>query len=111
MHPPAAAEPLALEWPHRRRAKPWPRRLLVFVTCALLLDALIGEKGLAETIKARRDRQLAAAAVETARRENATLQQQVELLRRDPATIEAIARRDLGLMRPGEILIVVKDLK
>lgn len=111
MPPPVAFEPLAPDWPHRRRPNPWVRRLLVFVTCALLLDALIGDKGLAETIRARRDRQLAAAGVQTMKRENAALQHQVELLLRDPATIEAIARRDLGLIRQGEILIVIKDLK
>jgi cell division protein FtsB len=111
MHPPLAAEPLAPDWPHRRRANPWVRRLLVFVTCALLLDALIGEKGLAETIRARRDRQLAAAGVQTMKRENTALQHQVELLLGDPATIEAIARRDLGLIRQGEILIIVTDPK
>jgi cell division protein FtsB len=43
--------------------------------------------------------------------ENAGLREQARRLKEDPATIEGIARADLGLVRPGEILVVVKDVK
>jgi cell division protein FtsB len=31
-------------------------------------------------------------------------------LREDPAAIEDIARRDLGLIKPGEKLFIIKDV-
>ena len=33
----------------------------------------------------------------------------IQLLRKDPETIEGIARRELGLMKPGEKLFIIKD--
>jgi len=32
-------------------------------------------------------------------------------LNEDPETIESLARQDLGLIRPGEIVFILKDLK
>jgi cell division protein FtsB len=43
------------------------------------------------------------------RQENADLRESVRLLKEDPATIEAEARRQLGLIKPGEILFILKD--
>jgi cell division protein FtsB len=111
MTSPAAPESLAAQWPHRRRANPWVRRLLVLAACALLLDAIYGDQGLARTTRARRDRQQAVAALDALRRENAEMREEAARLQRDPTAIEAVARRDLGLIRRGEILIVVKDRK
>ena len=35
----------------------------------------------------------------------------VRRLRTDPATIESVARGELGLVKPGEILVTIKDVK
>jgi hypothetical protein len=32
-------------------------------------------------------------------------------LREDRTTIEAVARKELGLIRPGEVLVYVHDIK
>jgi cell division protein FtsB len=45
-----------------------------------------------------------------ARRQNAELREQALRLKDDPRAIEEAARRDLGLMRPGEIVFIVKDV-
>jgi cell division protein FtsB len=45
------------------------------------------------------------------RAENARLREMIGRLRDDPGTIEAIARRELGLVRPGEVLFILKDIK
>jgi cell division protein FtsB len=29
----------------------------------------------------------------------------------DPSAIESLARKELGLLRPGEVLFIVKDVK
>jgi cell division protein FtsB len=109
-----------LEPLRRRQLQPAPglprwRRglnyLLIFVTVVLVVDALIGEKGLAETMRARRQSKEVAAAVEQLRVENSRLRESIRRLHGDPGTIEAIARRELGLIRPGEVLFILKDVK
>jgi cell division protein FtsB len=94
----------------RQGDNPWLRRALVFATCVLLADAIFGERGLAETLRAQRDYAQAEAQLRLLRYENAALREEARQLRSDPGAIEAVAREQLGLLRPGEILIVVKDL-
>jgi cell division protein FtsB len=102
----------------RKRAAPAPpssagRRavhfLLVFVTLVLVGDALIGEKGLIESMRARRQYREVAASLESLRRENGRLRENVRRLRDDPGAIESLAREQLGLIRPGEVLFIIKD--
>jgi cell division protein FtsB len=95
----------------RRRQGRWIGWLLIFLSCALLLDGLLGDHGLARTLQARQQLRLAAESVQRLKQENAALRDEAHRLRADPATLEAAARRELGLIRPGEILVVVKDLQ
>lgn len=84
---------------------------LVFVTIVLIVDALVGEKGFMDTLRARRQYRDVAAALAQKRQENARLRDEIHRLRDDPARIEAVAREDLGLMRDGEVLFIVRDEK
>lgn len=92
--------------PRRRRIL---NGLLVFATLVLLVDALVGDKGLVERMRARRQSEREKAAVETVKHENAALREKVQRLRDDPAAIESIAREELGLIRPGELLFILRD--
>jgi cell division protein FtsB len=85
--------------------------LLIFVTLVLIVDALIGEKGLMESMHAQRQYRELGASLDSLRRENATLRDEARRLKEDPATIESLARDQLGLIRPGEIVFILKDLK
>jgi len=85
--------------------------LLVFVTLVLVINALVGERGLMETLRARRQHHDLVASIERLRMENAHLREQARRLRTDPATIEALARQELGLIKPGEMLFIIKDAK
>ncbi|HXG55993.1 MAG TPA: septum formation initiator family protein [Vicinamibacterales bacterium] len=105
--PDAPVAPLA----PRHRENPWLRRALLFVTCVVLADALVGDRGLGETIRARREYRLSAAAVTALRDDNAALREQVRDLQGDPDAIEAIARKELGLIRPGEVLFLLKRVQ
>jgi cell division protein FtsB len=108
---PADAPVLSTPLPPRRRPySHWLRRGVIFVSCALLLNALFGDRGLAELFRARQDYRRAADGLVRLKKENAGLREQARRLQEDPATIETVAREDLGLIRPGEILVVVKDL-
>ena len=78
---------------------------------AVIVDAIIGDRGLLATRRASAEYESARAALEEQRAENARLQEQITRLTNDPAAIEELARGELGLMRPGEKLFIVKDLK
>lgn len=83
--------------------------LLGFVTVVLVVDALIGDKGLLDTLRARRQHHALAASLAQKRQENARLRDDIRRLKEDPGAIEALARQDLGLMRDGEVLFIVRD--
>ncbi len=97
--------------PLRRPRIPWLRRALIFVTLVVLLDSVFGERGLLQTRRAGQDFARASQGLEKLKRDNAALRGEVRDLQQDPAAIEAIARAELGLIGPGEILVILKDLK
>jgi cell division protein FtsB len=84
--------------------------VLAFVACVLVIDAIVGEKGLIAMIKARQQYEALELSLEQARAENARLREDARRLREDPAAIEEIARRELGLMKPGEKLFIIRDI-
>jgi len=94
--------------PSRRRKRVWIGRTLCFAACVLAVNALIGERGLSETLKARRAFSDAVSELSRLQYENAALADSIQRLKHDARTIEGVARAELGLIRPGEILVVVK---
>ena len=86
------------------------RYVLAFVTVVIVIDAVVGEKGLLALLKARRDFQAVEASLSRARSENARLREEARRLREDPSAIEEIARRELGLIKPGEKLFIIRDV-
>jgi cell division protein FtsB len=89
-----------------RRIVQW---LVFFVASVFVVDGLVGDRGLLATMRARRDYDIAAAALARQREENAQLRENARRLREDPDAIEEIARRELGLIRPGERVFIIKD--
>jgi len=75
----------------------------------LAVNGLIGERGLSETLRARREFQSAVAELSRVQYENAVLAETVRQLQQDAPTIENVARAELGLIKAGEILVVVKS--
>jgi cell division protein FtsB len=75
----------------------------------LAVNALIGERGLSETLRARGEFRESVAELSRLQFENAQLADAVRRLRQDATTIERVARAELGLIRPGEILVLVKS--
>ena len=86
---------------------PWA---LAFIACAVGLNALIGDRGLAETLRARGEQQRLNADLTRVRQENAALQHRINRLSHDPRTIEELARQELGLARKGEVLVLIKNV-
>lgn len=113
---PRGPEPL-----RRKRVQPVPalderRRKLLnvvlgFAAVVLLVDALVGEKGFMDRMRARREYQQQAAKLDAIRRENQALLGQAIRLDTDPTAIESIAREEMGLMKKGELLFIIRDVK
>ena len=98
----------------RGEKRPWQRRhlarlLFSLLTAILIANALVGDRGLPATLRIRREHQDLEAAIAALRATNQRLQLEAERLRKDPAAIEDLARRELGLVRPGERLFIVTD--
>ncbi|HEX6465353.1 MAG TPA: septum formation initiator family protein [Vicinamibacterales bacterium] len=97
--------------PPRRQPRQFWSVAMLFTACVLLANGLFGERGLTETIRARRAQAQAQRELNEVKRENAALRAVARRLRTDPAAIEAVARGELGLIRPGEILVTIRDTK
>lgn len=104
--PPADA-PIVRVRPARRL---WSQAALL-AACVLLANGLVGERGLTETIRAKRSFAAAARGLARLKSENDALRAAAQRLRDDAATIELVARGELGLVRRGEILVTVRDLR
>ena len=87
------------------------RYVLFFVTAVLVIDAVVGEKGLLALVKARRDFEGVAAALAASRSDNMHLREEARRLREEPSAIEEIARRELGLIKPGEKLFIIREVQ
>jgi len=86
------------------------RLLLVFVSCVLVVNALTGERGLVETMRAKQQYQDLADSIRNLRKENVELREQARKLKEDPKTIEDLARMELGFIKPDEILFIIRDM-
>lgn len=76
----------------------------------LVIDALVGDKGLLAMLHARQTYRSLEQSLADVRTENAVLREEARRLREDPSAIEELARQELGLIKPGEKLFIVKDV-
>jgi len=90
------------------------RHLLTYVLLAgsfvLLVNALVGENGYLATLRARHEYDALADSIKRLERENQQYREQVEQLKSDPNALEETARRVLGFVRPGETVVIVRDV-
>ena len=84
----------------------------MWIGAALLMaESMFGERGFTAMIEARKQHHAMQSSLDQLRAENAALRSRARRLREDPEAIEEIARRDLRLLAPGEIVFIVKDAK
>ena len=76
----------------------------------LAINAVVGEGGLIAVLRARQASDALREKLARVKAENDRLAEQIERLTNDPAAIEEVARRDLGLIRRGEKVFIVRDL-
>ena len=86
-------------------------RVVLFALGGLMIvDALVGDQGLLAMRRASREYQQLEASVARQEAENERRREEVRRLTDDPVAIEDAARRDLGLIRRGERVFILKDL-
>lgn len=119
--PPGASSP-AVARPTFKRARkfqPKPPRpavaprvlryLFLFLALVIIIDALFGDRGFLDTMRAQREYAALETHVNRVRAENVRLREEARRLKEDPLAIEAIARDQLGLIYPGETIFIVRD--
>ena len=94
----------------RSRGRHALQYLLVFIGAVLLVNALVGEKGLLEMMKKRQEYYTLERSLQRARMENAQLREEARRLKEDATAVEDLARRELGLIKPGEKLFIITDV-
>jgi cell division protein FtsB len=106
---------------HKPRLVRWVESLLIEkqhrliigggVACFLLLSllAMAGERGFLEVYQFSRHLKRVEGRMRVLEGENERLRRQVTGLRSDPYQVEKLAREDLGLVRPDEIILEIVD--
>lgn len=83
--------------------------LLVFAGCVLAAEMLVGDNGLFAMLRARQEYQRLQVSLARARALNAALRDEARRYHEDRSAIEAAARNDLGMIKPGELLYIIRD--
>ena len=76
------------------------------LTVATLVLAVFNDKGALQVHSQSKKYNVLEAEVAAIESENKSLAGEIQALRTDPATIERIAREELKLVRPGEVVLV-----
>ena len=92
----------------QRRKKIWTYGLLL-LSAGLMVNALIGEKGYLANLQAKQEFQDVSESLRQLKAENARLKEEARRMQTDPRALEDSARSQLGLIKPGETLITLRD--
>lgn len=109
--PPIAAgsarrkKPSSPERPLRRKAL---ILALFLIVASSILNAFFGNRGIIELLKARAELRAVEQEIIALRAENQLLLEEIRSLKTDPLAIEKLAREELGLIKPGEIVLVIR---
>ena len=89
----------------RQFARQYGRHLLILFVVVLVVHDIFGPHGFLVMRHKRQEIQKVNADIDRLNKENSGLEQDVKDLKTDPQTIRKIAREELGLAKPGEIII------
>ncbi len=83
------------------------RGLLALFVVVLFVHNIFGAHGFLAMRRTQEEIERVKKDIDRLNSENAQLEDEVKALKTDPHTIEKIARDDLGLARPGEVIIKI----
>jgi cell division protein FtsB len=92
----------------RQRLTTWALLLASFI---LIVNALFGEHGYLAALRSRQEYRTLSEAVARLQSENQRYVDQIRGIKSDPAALEDAVRRELGFIRPGETLVIVRDAR
>jgi cell division protein FtsB len=81
----------------------------VIALAAVVVGSFFGDRGFMHVMAQRERAQVLAREVQDLRSENARLVEQIHALRTEARAVETIARVELGLARPGEMVFLVRE--
>lgn len=81
----------------------------IIVVVGLLVGSLFGDRGLLQLVSQRERAESLAREIEQLKADNSRLAAEIGALRTDPYAIERLAREELGLVRPGETVFVIRE--
>jgi cell division protein FtsB len=90
----------------RKKAATLASVILVF---ALVVGSLFGDRGFLQLVRHQQRTAALAREIEELGAENRRLAGEIAALRSDPRAIERLAREELGLSRPGEVVFLIRD--
>jgi cell division protein FtsB len=96
--------------PQPGRGRAFVHALLLLVAVVIVADTVVGDRGLLAMKRAQKEYEELATTIARTKAENARLREEARRLREDPKAIEEIARRELGLIKPGEKLFILRDV-
>jgi cell division protein FtsB len=94
---------VALPRPSRSPLRP-SVKLAAVLLLALVVASLVGNRGLVRVYQMHQTRVALEREIAQLTASNTALAEEVRALRTDPTRIEAIAREELGLVKPGELV-------
>ena len=83
--------------------------VLVLLAVALTVHEIFGERGYFALRRRRQELQNLQQQVKQLQEENQKLEQQIKGLKSDPKAVEKLAREQMKLAKPGEIIYVLPD--
>lgn len=106
---PRPRRPVRTAQERRLQRRRWVTYAVFGISSILMVNALVGDTGYLATLRAAREYDALVDSLARIRRENQELTERARQLKEDPAALEETARRELGLTRPGEVLVIVTE--
>jgi cell division protein FtsB len=82
---------------------------LFLIVAASMLNALFGDRGLLELLRARQEIESLDREIATLRTQNQGLLGEIRDLKTSPLAVERLARENLALVKPGEIVLLIRE--
>jgi cell division protein FtsB len=107
--PKRPAAPQIVQSSRRTRTRRIVHLLLLFIATVVFIDAVVGDGGMVVRQQRRKEYNQLVNELDRLKSANDLMREQNRRLRDDPDALEEAARRDLGLMRRGETVFIIKD--
>jgi cell division protein FtsB len=82
----------------------WLSLIPAAMVVALLVVAVVGDKGILCAVRSQQEKETLQQQLQLLEMENQKLREDIESLRSDPRYLEAVARKELGMVREDELI-------